>query len=530
MLGLVVIQGVFLGFLEYIYYALGERIVTALRIRLFDRLLHQDLSFFDESQTGELFSRIFSDAERIQRTLGIELGTAIRDLFYLVGGLALLLYTSTRLTLYMALVVPPLVLVITLTSRRFRALSLKTQEALAGAGTVAQEGLSGIRTVRAFGRESLMGGLFRDRLGGYLGLARRKIRASAAAVGFSAIASRISIVAAIWFGGTLIHRGELTLGELVIYLLYTTLVARGFERGGRFLFELVGTSGSAERIFQILQRPLSPSHVLPKADEEGGILPRSEGTGKVLDEVRGLLSFEEVSFRYPSRPDVTVLKRINLEVEPAEIVALVGRSGSGKSTLVGLVLRLYEVQEGRVLLDGTDLRSLDPFWLREQIGIVPQDPVLFSTTVAENIRFGREDASPEEVEAAARSANAYNFIQEFPHGFYTQVGERGVQLSGGQRQRIAIARAILRDPGILILDEAMSALDSESEALVQEALDRLMRGRTTLIVAHRLSTVMGAHRVVVLDSGSLVQSGTHQELLEVSGPYRSLVDRQLRRV
>jgi ATP-binding cassette subfamily B protein len=242
------------------------------------------------------------------------------------------------------------------------------------------------------------------------------------------------------------------------------------------------------------------------------------------------LTFEGVSFRYPSRPDVPVLNDINLTVEPAEIVALVGRSGAGKSTLVGLVPRLYELQEGRVLLDGKDLSSLDPFWLREQIGIVPQDPILFSTSVAGNIRFGREGASQQEVEEAARSANAHDFILDFPDGYETPAGERGVQLSGGQCQRIAIARAILRDPRILILDEAMSALDSESEALVQDALDRLMRGRTTLIVAHRLSTVVRAHRVVVMEGGSLVQAGTHEELLEEDGPYRALVDRQLQRV
>ncbi|MFC1574658.1 ABC transporter ATP-binding protein [Gemmatimonadota bacterium] len=530
MLGLVVVQGIFLGLLEGSFSTLGERIVASLRIRLFDRLLHQDLAFFDESLTGELSSRIFSDAERIQRTLGLDLGSAIRYLFYLVGGLALLIYTSARLTIYMAAVVPPVVLVVTLTSRRMRALSRETQGALAGASTVALESMAGIRTIRAFGRESLLGQLFRDRLGEYLKKARRRILTSAVVEGFSSITSKLFIVAAIWFGGVLIPRGEITLGELVVFLLYTTLVARGFERVGRYLFDAMGTSGSAERIFQILHRPLSASHVLPdpEAGGEGGLRPT--GQGETLDTVQGFVTFEEVTFRYPSRPDVAVLRDINLKVEPAEIVALVGRSGSGKSTLVGLVPRLYEAQEGRVLLDGRELGSLDPFWLREQIGIVPQDPVLFSTSVAENIRFGKEDAGQKEVEAATRSANAHDFILGFPNGYETQVGERGVQLSGGQRQRIAIARAILRDPRILILDEAMSALDAESEALVQDALDRLMRGRTTLIVAHRLSTVARAHRVVVLEGGLLVQSGTHEELLQTPGPYRTLVDRQLRGV
>jgi ABC-type multidrug transport system fused ATPase/permease subunit len=323
-----------------------------------------------------------------------------------------------------------------------------------------------------------------------------------------AVYSAVALV--LWYGGHLVSEGSMTLGGLTSYLVYTLLVA--FSLGGLsdLWADLMKASGAAERIFELFDR--APAITT----SEGLVLPRLEGK----------LAFQDVWFSYPTREDAPVLQGIDLSVLPGEVIALVGPSGAGKSTFAALLLRLYDPTGGRIVLDGHDLRDLSPSWLRRQIGVVSQEPLLFATTIAENIAYGRAGAAAEDIEAAARAANAHDFIVTFPEGYQTLVGERGVQLSGGQKQRIAIARAVLKDPRLLVLDEATSALDAESEHLVKEAIDRLMKGRTTLVIAHRLSTVADADRMFVLEGGRIVQSGEHAVLLGQEGLYRRLVERQ----
>jgi ATP-binding cassette subfamily B protein len=384
------------------------------------------------------------------------------------------------------------------------------QDALARAGEVAEEALSGVRTVRAFAAEQGEARRYAAAVWGSFDVARRCTVTSAAFMGISSFAAYGALALVLWYGGHLVARGALTIGGLTSFLVYTLIVASSISELSDLLAELMKAIGTAERIFELLDRA-------PAMDGAGALDP---------PRLEGRWDLQGVSFSYPSRPDAPVLRGLHLTIRPGEVIALVGPSGGGKSTVAALLLRLYDPTEGRLLLDGHDLRALSPDWLRRQIGVVAQEPLLFSSSVADNIRYGRPDASDAEVEAAARAANAHEFIARFPDGYRTRVGERGVQLSGGQKQRVAIARAVLKDPRVLLLDEATSALDAESEHLVKEALDRLMRGRTTLLIAHRLSTVKGANRVIVIDKGRVVQSGDHASLIAEDGLYRRLVERQ----
>ena len=337
------------------------------------------------------------------------------------------------------------------------------------------------------------------------------VRAIALFLGATSLAGYGAVALVLWFGGRLVARDAMTVGELTSFILYTLIVAFSLSALGDLWADLMRAGGASERVFELLER-------VPAIPVSGGERPvRMEGRVELVG----------VTFAYPARSETRVLHGIDLKVTPGEVVALVGPSGGGKSTIASLLLRLYDPTLGAVRLDGRDLRELDPGWLREQIGVVAQEPVLFSTTIAANIRYGRPEASDDEVEAAARAANAHQFVAALPEGYLTEVGERGVQLSGGQRQRVAIARAILKDPRLLLLDEATSALDAESEALVRDALARLLEGRTAVVIAHRLSTVRDADRVVVVDEGRIVESGSHDELVGSEGVYRRLVEKQL---
>jgi ABC transporter fused permease/ATP-binding protein len=488
----------------------GERIVARIRTQLFEHLLRQEIAFFDAQRTGELVSRLSSDASTLQSTLSFSISMALRFASQVVGGVALLVWTSPRLALLILAVVPPLAIGATHYGRRVRRLSRQVQDAIAHSGEVAEEALAGVRTVRAFVAEPHETGRYRDRIMDALALARRRIFLGATFMGGTSLIGYCAAALVLWYGGRLVAGGAMTTGDLMSFQVYSLFVA--FALGGLsdLWADLMRASGAAERIFELLDRT-------PAIAPTGGVtLPRVEGAV----ELRG------VSFHYPTRPDVPVLRGIDLAIRPGEAIAFVGPSGAGKSTIAALLMRLYDPDRGAVLLDGHDLRSLDPSWLRGHIGVVSQEPLLFATTIAENIRYGKADATDAEVQAAARAANAHDFIVRFPDGYATMVGERGVQLSGGQKQRVAIARAVLKDPRLLILDEATSALDAESEALVKDALDRLMTGRTTVIIAHRLSTVVGADWAVVLDGGSIVESGSHAALMAADGPYKRLVERQ----
>ncbi|MGK3995835.1 ABC transporter ATP-binding protein [Sorangium sp. So ce1024] len=507
---LIVVQAAAIALRYALFSTAGERVVARLRAQLFEHLLRQEVAFFDDHRTGELTNRLASDTTVLQSAVSVNVSMALRYAASVVGGVAFLFYTSPRLTVLMLAVVPVVAIGSVAYGRRVRRLSRSVQDALARASEVAEEALSGLRTVRAFAAEKREAARYAGRVAESFELARSRIRASSTFLGVANFAGYSAAALVLWYGGHLVVDGRLTLGGLTSFLIYTFVVA--FALGGLsdLWADLMKATGAAERIFDLLDRE-------PAMPDTGGREPHA---------VQGSLELQRVRFSYPTRRDVPVLKGIDLSVRPGEVIALVGPSGAGKSTIASLLLRLYDPDDGRILLDGHDLRDLSPTWLRRQIGIVAQEPLLFATSVADNIRYGRENASDAEVEAAARAANAHDFIARFPEGYRTLVGERGVQLSGGQKQRVAIARAMLKDPRLLVLDEATSALDAESEHLVKGALDALMKGRTTLIIAHRLSTVMGADRVLVMDGGTIVQSGAHAALIAQDGLYRRLVERQ----
>ena len=499
------------GARDYFFGLGAERVGVRLRRLVFGTLLRQDIQFFDRRDVGEITTRLSADVPPLEYVLGEEFADSLRFTVFSVLGTALLFYTSPQLTLLTLLAVPPIVLATSVLGRRVKMLSANVQQAHAEAGASATEVLAGIRTVRAFSQEAAERSRYDGQLARALEFVRRKVQARALLGGVSLIAGEFAALLAIWVGGHFIVAGRMTTGGLISFILYALLVARGFRNASRFTAESLRAVGATQWIFELLERtPLIPL--------DGGAAP---------GDLDGSIAFEDVRFRYPSRPDVEALRGVDLRIEPGEVVALVGRSGSGKSTLLNLILRFYDPTEGRVVVGGRDVRELNPAALRSHVATVMQEPTLFSRTIAANIGYGAAAADAAEIERAAALASADEFIGRLPGGYATAVGDRGAQLSGGQRQRLAIARAILRRPGILVLDEATSALDAELDSVVQIAL-RAIDGRpTTLIIAHRLSTVANVDRVIVLDQGRIVESGTHDELIHTSTFYRQFVQTQL---
>jgi ATP-binding cassette subfamily B protein len=509
--GLAVLQGAAVAGRHLLFSLAGERGVRRVRERLYRSLLSQEIAFFDASRTGELVSRLGTDCATLQSLVSAQVSMAFRHVVTAAGALALLFFTSGRLTLVMLLVVPAVAIGGVAYGRKVRALARRYQDALADASHVAEESLSAVRTVRAFNAESAETARYDRAISAAYEAARQRAYAGSTFMGAASAGGYVAMAVVLGYGGTLVAKGSLTPGALTAFLVYTLFIAMSLGALADVWAEAMRGLGAADRVFELMDR-------LPRMPLSGGARPES---------CEGRIAFEQVRFAYPTRPDAEVLAGVDIDVEQGEVVALVGASGAGKSTIAALIGRLYDPVAGRILLDGRDLRDLDPAWLRARIGVVPQEPVLFSATIEENVRYGRPGASHDEVVEACRAAHADAFVRAFPDGYATTVGERGQQLSGGQRQRIAIARAVLKDPRILLLDEATSALDAESEALVQDALERLMVGRTALVIAHRLSTVARADRVVVLEGGRVVESGAHAELMERAGTYRRLVEKQL---
>jgi len=511
LLALLAAEGVATVVRDYYFNFAAERVTARLRQRVFDHLLRQEIGFFDGQNVGALTGRLWEDVSVLNRVVGEPLGAAVRYALVGVLGTGMLVYTSPALTLLLMLAVPPMAVVTWLLGGRVKTLSTRTQQAYAEAGTIAEESLGGIRTVRAFAQEAAALASYRAKLATAVEAARRRILANSTRGGVAFAVGEAAALFGLWAGASLILQGRLTSGAVISFVLYGLLVARGLRRASDFWGEAVRGLGATQWIFEALARE-------PRMPLDGGVR---------LERVEGAVTLDGVRFRYPARPDVDALAGVDLRVRPGEVVALVGRSGAGKSTILNLLLRFYDPDEGHISIDGHDARTLDPSWLRSQIGVVLQEPALFSGTIADNIRYGLPARSDAEVAAAAELACAREFIERMPDGFATPVGARGVQLSGGQRQRLAIARAVLRRSPILILDEATNALDSESEAFVHQALRALDYGPTMFIIAHRLSTVINIDRVIVLDRGQVVDSGRHDELVKTSAVYRQLVETQL---
>ncbi len=491
----------------------GEAVVADLRRKLFDHLIGLSVRFFETRRTGEITSRLTSDIATIQTAVSTVAVQLVSQSVSLLGGMVVLFVINARLTVVMLAVLPAVIIASAVFGRRLRRISTAFQDELALANARAEEAIAGIRVVQSFTAERAESARYGDAIRDAFASALRRARVRAVFVPSVFTGFLLGIGLVLWEGGRLALAGALPPGDLITFLLLTVTVAGSIGSFTGLYAQVQEAAGASRRVFELLDATSDlPEPAHPVA----------------LPAVRGAVRFEGVRFRYGDRGDAWVLDGIDLAADPGEVVALVGPSGAGKSTLVTLIPRFFDPIEGRVTLDGIDLRELDPRDLRHHVGVVPQETLLFSGTIADNVRYGRPDASDEEVVAAAVAANADGFVRGFPNGYETIVGERGVMLSGGQRQRVAIARALLKDPRILVLDEATSSLDSESEALVQAALDRLMQGRTTFVIAHRLSTIVGADRIVVIDEGRVVQTGRHAELLAAGGLYADLYETQFR--
>ncbi len=492
----------------YMVTLLGERVVTDIRKAIYDKVIGLSPGFYERLMTGEVLSRLTTDTTLVLSVIGSSVSIALRNILTLIGGLVLLAFTSLKLTGLVLIGVPLVVVPILTLGRKLRALSRESQDRVAQSSAQASETLLAAQTVQAYTNENISRGVFGQLSEQAFDAARRRIVTRSVLTAIVIFLVFTSVVGVLWIGARDVRAGDMTPGELVQFVIYAVMVAGAVAALSEIWSELQRAAGATERMVELIEAtdaihdPVAP-RTLPAR-------------------VRGEIAFEDVTFRYPTRPEIAALSELRLNIRAGETLALVGPSGAGKTTIFQLLTRFFDPDAGRILLDGFDLRDLTRSDLRSRIALVPQEPVIFATSARENIRFGRPSASDAEVEAAARSAAAHDFLSRLPQGYDTYVGERGVMLSGGQKQRIAIARAILRDAPVLLLDEATSALDAESERAVQAAVESLARDRTTIIIAHRLATVKRADRILVFQEGQLVAEGTHGALVAEDGLYARL--------
>lgn len=507
LVGILLIQSIFSFFRVWLFAKVNERSMRDIRKALYSKLVQLPMTFFDKRRTGELISRITSDVSMLQEAFSTTLAELFRQLITLLAGVAFLFFTTPKLTLFMVATFPVLVIFAMVFGRFIRKLSKQTQDELAAANVIVEETMQSIMTVKSFVGEDYESKRYESGLNRVVSVALKAAGFRGAFISFIIFALFGGIVAVMWYGATLVASGEMSVGDLVSFVLYTTFIGGSIAGLGDIYGQIQKAIGSSERVLEIL-------------DEE----PEVSTADFQQVPVFGNIAFDQVTFAYPTRTEVDVLKNMSFAVEAGQKIALAGHSGAGKSTIIQLLLKFYEVSKGEIRVDGKPLKDWNLKQLRSNIGIVPQEVLLFGGSIRENIAYAKPDATEEEIIEAAKKANAWQFITKLPEGLDTLVGERGIKLSGGQRQRVAIARAILKDPAILILDEATSSLDAESESLVQEALDELMKNRTTIIIAHRLATIRKVDKIYVLSEAKIVEQGSHESLAsQEEGFYANLV-------